>query len=223
MADITPIRLLLVDDHQLLRQALAALIQSAPDLEIVDTVPDGFVAVKRAVETRPDVVLMDVCLPGMSGVEATQQIIAQCPEVKVLALSARNDLQTVQAVFDAGALGYLPKDCAETELIEAIRLIASGERYIAKQLRPMLIAEQLIAGDSSSRLSRREVQVLQKITEGLTMKQVARQLQISSKTVETHRRAIMSKLKIFSVTNLTRYAIRNRIVSLDEPVASAKG
>jgi len=211
---------LLADNHNVMRQGLRSLLEGSKGIRVVADVADGHDAVRAAKETRPDVVVMAVSMPSLNGVEAARQIRAALPGTKVLALSMHADAQFVTEMLKAGAAGYLLKTCVVDELILAIRAVKAGKVYLAQELGPVL-AEVYIdnsgAADApgSTLLTPRQREVLQLIAEGLTIKRIARKLSRSPKTVEMHRRHLMEKLNLYSVADLTKYAIRKGLVSLD--------
>ena len=214
------IGVLLVDDHAVLRQGIATMLARAADVRVVGEAADGEAAVRIALAERPDVVLMDVGLPGLSGIDATKQILAELPATRVLALSAFNTRQHVLSMLRAGASGYLVKDCVFEELHRAIAVVADGGRYLSPDMTPMLLEGVAGSGNNgnghaSDQLTQREREVLQLLAGGKAMKEAAAELRISTKTVETHRRAIMDKLQIFSVAELTKHAIREGLTTLD--------
>lgn len=219
------IRVLLVDDHKIVREGLRALLASEPDIEVVAEAENGREAIERSRELSPDVIVMDLTMPEMNGLEATRRIYAENNDAKILALSMHSDKHFVQEAISAGARGYLLKDCASSELVVAIRAVAEKRYYISPQLSGLLV-DNLINGfkisnsgqaetrGESGRISLREREILQLIAEGKSTKEIAYQLELSVKTVETHRTNIMKKLDLFSVAELTKYAIRQGLTTL---------
>jgi two-component system NarL family response regulator len=210
------IRLMLVDDHKMLREALRAILEKTGDFEVVAEADDGPAAIELARELSPDVVLMDIGLVGMSGIEATRRILAQTPTVKVLALSTFADRRIMLQMLQAGASGYVVKSAGSEELLHGIRAVARGETYLYAEATAALVdslRKQSAQGVSSEPLSRREREVLQLLARGKTSAQIAETLNIATGTVEVHRRNIMRKLDLHNVAELTRYAIREGLTS----------
>lgn len=215
------IKILLADDHKITRQGLRSLLANEPDMEVVAEAEEGRGAVRLAGELKPDVVIMDVSMPDLNGMEATRQIVKRLQAVKVVALSMHSDNMYVTEMLKSGVCGYLLKDCAFEELASAIRSVLDGKTYLSPSISGVIVNGYLNRlsnpdADSSEVLSDREREVLQIIAEGKTTKQIALRLHISVKTVETHRRKIMNKLNIFNVAELTKYAIRKGLTSLDK-------
>ncbi len=212
------VRIMLADDHQIFREALRAMLEREPDLEVVAETGEGLEVVKLARERKPDVVCMDVGMPGMNGIEATRQLLAVLPGVKVIGLSAYQDQRYVVEMMNAGAAGYVTKAEAGSELLRAIAAVRRDRVYLCPDVAKAVTAA-LTGKDSgtailaSSRLGARERQVLQLVAEGCTSAEVAERLHIAQATVEVHRRNIMRKLDLHSVADLTRYAIRNGLVT----------
>ena len=210
---------LLADDHNVMRDGLRRLLEGTDGIRVVGDVADGRDAVRVAKENCPDVVVMDVTMPGLNGVEATRQIRAALPKTKVLALSMHTDGQFVTEMLKAGASGYLLKTCVVDELVLAIRAVNSGKVYLGPEIGPVLA--EIYIGKSAGTdapgvsLTRRQREILQLIAEGLTTKQIARQLARSAKTIEMHRRHLMEKLNLHGVADLTKYAIRRGLTSLE--------
>ncbi len=206
-------RILIADDHQILRQGLRSLLDRYPDMEVVGEAPEGRTAVKLAADLAPDVLIMDVAMPDLNGVEATRQVLANAPATRVIALSMHSDRRFVAEMLKAGAKGYLLKEGAFEELANAIRAVVSGRVYLSPGVADVVVDDYLHRrpGDGPSafgKLSPREREVLQLLAEGKATKEIARELHVSVKTIETHRRQIMAKLDVYSVAELTKYAVR---------------
>jgi DNA-binding NarL/FixJ family response regulator len=219
------ISLLLVDDHTVVRQGLRALLSQEEDMEVVAESENGRQAVQMATKTTPDVVIMDVMMPLMNGLEGTRQVLKNVPSTKVLVLSSFSDDDYVQQLTEVGASGYLIKQTAADNLLLAIREVQKGNAFfspaIAKRLRDRC-RQAFADGQPLKRninLTSREAEVLQLIAEGLPNKQIAGELGISIKTVEKHRQQVMNKLNIHDVAGLTRYAISKGVVNRDLAVA----
>lgn len=219
--DYMAIKIILADDHKIVRQGLRTLLASEPDMEVVGEANDGRQTLRLAQELAPDVIIMDISMPDLNGIDATSQILSDCPGVKVIALSMHSDSLFVLNMLRSGALGYLLKDCALEELVMAIRTVMQQKTYISPGVSETLImdfAHSWPAQPSSaySILTSREREVLQLVTEGKGTLQIAGSLGLSSKTVEAHRKQIMNKLGLHSVAELTKYAIRQGLTSLGE-------
>ncbi len=214
------LRILLADDHQLFRDGLRTLLGQQANMEVVGEAIDGPSAVEAAGRLRPDILLMDISMSGLNGIEATRRILGDGSTTRVIMLSMHADQRYVNEALRAGALGYVLKDSAIGELLAAIRTVAQGRRYLSGTLADRVIGEYIgLSGERSpsafSTLSPRERQVLQLLAEGKSTKEMAAQLRVSVKTVETHRKQIMDKLDIHSVAELTKYAIREGITPLE--------
>ncbi|MCK4887517.1 MAG: response regulator transcription factor [Planctomycetes bacterium] len=214
------IRILLADDHKITREGLRSLISKQSDMKVVAEAENGRDAVSLAKELRPDVIIMDVSMPDLNGIEATKQILSESKNVKVVALSMHSDNLFVSEMLKSGASGYMLKDCAFEELGRAIREVFNGNTYLSPMISGVVVEDylrKLNKSDSgeSSILSNREREVLQLLAEGQSTKQIGLKLFISAKTVETHRRQIMNKLDMYTVAELTKYAIRKGLTSLD--------
>jgi DNA-binding NarL/FixJ family response regulator len=214
------IRVMIVDDHNIVRQGLRNMLESIPEIDVVADADSGRSALQLVEEAAPDVVLMDMSMPGMNGIEATQRIVSQYGSTRVLILSMHNDKRLVAQALKAGARGYLLKDRASQELVAGIREVAAGRRYICSELVQAMIddyinqaPDTLQGGDSP--LTPREREVLQLIAEGNNAKNIAFLLNLNVKTVDAHRQQIMKKLKLQSVAELTRYAIKEGVTSID--------
>jgi DNA-binding NarL/FixJ family response regulator len=213
---VKKITLLLVDDHTVVRQGLRALLVNQPDFEIAGEAGDGRQAVKLAQELTPDVVLMDLAMPFVNGLEATRQIVKSCPSTRILVLSSYGDEECVSQLLKAGAAGYLLKQTAANELPQAIRELRRGNSFFSPAIARHLSCASLQTGrfgKDTRELTSRETEVLQLVAEGFSNKEAAVKLGISIKTLEKHRQQVMNKLNIHEVAGLTRYAISRRMVS----------
>jgi DNA-binding NarL/FixJ family response regulator len=209
-------RVLIADDHRIVREGLRGLIEKDADLEVVAEAEGGREAVRLAGELAPDVVIMDVSMPDLNGMEATRQIAKTVPAAKVIALSMHSDRRFIAGMFSAGACGYLLKDCAFDELVRAVRAVAAGGAYLSPAVAGTVLKDYAgNAAGPASELSPRQREVLQLLAEGLATKEVAARLQVSVKTIETHRKQIMDKLGVRSVAELTKYAVREGLTSLE--------
>lgn len=207
------IRVMLVDDHRIMREGLRALLQQQPDLQVVAEVGDGRTAVQQAIEHAPDVVIMDITLPDLNGIEATRLIKSSVANVKVIALSMHEDRRLLVEMLKAGASGYLLKNCAYTEILTAVKAVMADQPYLCQKMANTVLVDylqQLPEGENEAdtHVTARERQVLQLLAEGKTSKQIATVLEVSLKTIETHRHQLMRKLNCHSIAELTRYAIR---------------
>ncbi len=214
------IRIILADDHQITRQGLIALLENQADIEVIAEAEQGRSAVELTRDKLPDIVIMDVSMPDLNGIEATRQIKAESPDIKVIGLSMHSDSLFVTEMLKSGASGYLLKDCAFDELVQAIRAVMDGKTYLSPAISGVVVDDYLtrLSHKDFSKdhvLSDREREVLQLLAEGKSTKQIAMELHISVKTVETHRRQIMNKLDIHSVAELTKYAVRKGLTSLE--------
>jgi DNA-binding NarL/FixJ family response regulator len=215
------IRILLADDHQIFRDGLRALIDREEGMEVVAEAENGRQAVRLAQSLGPGVIIMDVSMPDMNGIEATRKIASAVPEARLIALSMHSDRRYVLGMLEAGAAGYLLKDCAFAELAGAIRQVAGGNTYLSPRIADVVVKGYLnkgprSSGEGHSLLTSREREVLQLIAEGLSTKEISSHICLSVKTVETHRRNIMEKLNIRSIAELTKYSIREGLVALDK-------
>jgi len=207
------IKILLVDEQKIVREAIGVMIKNELGMEIIGEAEDGRTAVRLAPELQPDVVITEVSLPHLNGIEAARQIIHEQPNIKVIALSTQSDRQAIYEMLKAGASGYLPKQCAFQELVCAIRSVASNQMYISSKISGAMVESYIhgLSGQDSSVysvLTAREREVLQLIAEGKSTKVIAIELYVSVKTIEWHRSQLMKKLKVQSVAGLVKYAIR---------------
>jgi two-component system response regulator NreC len=212
------IKVLVADDHQIVREGLRAMLEKEPWIKVVGEAEEGRTTLRLARELAPDVIIMDVSMPDLNGIEATRQIVAEFPTIKVIALSMHNDRRFVLNMIKAGAKGYLLKDSAFKELAKAIKVVVSNQAYLSSEITDILVKDYLSSAtpDDFSAfhlLSPREREVLQLLAEGRSSNQIAESLHVSIKTVETHRAQLMAKLKIKSIAELTKYAIREGLTS----------
>lgn len=212
------IRIMLIDDHKILRDALKTVLDREHDIVLVGEASDGTEALKLVRENRPDVVVMDVGMPNMGGIETTRTLLAEHPGLRVLALSTYSDRRIVLQMLDAGACGYVVKSAGRDELLRAIRAVAQGRTYLCPEISAVVIdtvrgGKKSIDKNGDIRLGRREREVLQLLAEGCTSPIIAGRLHIATSTVEVHRRNIMRKLDLHSVAELTKYAVRNGLTS----------
>jgi len=219
------ITVLLADDHTIVRQGFRLLLEAEPDIAIVGEAETGRHAVQLAKKLLPDVVVMDIAMPLLNGVEATRQIIKEVPSAKVLVLSSYSDDEYVHGLTEAGAAGYLLKQTAAADLIKAVREAKKGNAFFSPAISKRLMnhyRETLLHGVPVRRrtdvLTSREAEVLQLIAEGKANKQIAAELNVSVKTVEKHRQQLMNKLNIHTIAGLTRYAISKGVVESSEAV-----
>jgi len=213
------IKVLLADDHKIFRDGLRTLIEKE-GMEVVGEAENGRKTIKLAEKLMPNMIIMDVSMPDMNGIEATRKIKASMPDVKVIALSMHSDRRFVLGMLEAGASGYLLKDCAFGELANAINQVSTGNTYLSPKIADVVVKGYLnkttdAAVNGGAVLTSREREILQLIAEGLTAKEIAAHVFLSIKTIETHRRNITQKLNMKSTADLTKYAIREGLVSLD--------
>ena len=211
------ISVIVVDDHEVVRVGLRALLAADENIDLIGEASSGREAVARAKALRPEIVVMDLAMPLLNGMEATRQILQACPAIKVIALSSYNDTEHVRQALAAGAFGYLLKGMAPADLIGALYEVHRGHRYfspaIAERLTQNNLRGRRLAGvHSCPNLTIREAEVLQLIAEGMANKQIAEELNLSVKTVEKHRQALMGKLHLHNVAELVRYAISRKTI-----------
>ncbi len=213
------IKILLADDHKILRHGLKKSLEGENDMIVSSEAENGRAAIKLAERFRPDLVIMDINMPDLNGMESTKQIISDNPDIKVIALSMHSDRHYVMGMLKAGASGFLLKTSSFEELSYAIRSVASGKTYLSPDITGIIVESAItsLKNDHTtlfSKLTTREREILQLITEGMKSTDIANHLNISKKTVDTHRCHLMSKLKLKTVAELTKYAIREGITSL---------
>jgi two-component system response regulator NreC len=207
------IRILLADDHKLVRQGFRLILLSQPDMDVVGETANGREAVELARSLQPDVVVMDVTMPELNGIEATRRIREISPRIRVLALSVHRDSVYVREIVRAGAEGYLLKESADTDLLAAVRAVAEGNSYLSPEVSGAILKDyRKHVTNSLDLLTSREREVLQLIAEGKTNKDIAGTLNLSVYTVDGHRTRIMDKLNLHSVGELVRFAVRNGLV-----------
>ena len=215
-----PVRTLICDDHDLLRELVKKLLQRTPTIEVVGEAVNGKQAVHKAMVIHPDVVLMDLNMPDLNGIEATRQICGESTAIKVVALSSHSDRRYVQAILDAGASGYILKANAYDDLRRAFEAVLHGRKYLCAEVTDGVVdAAGRAPRDASAYeiLGPREREVLQLLAEGLTSSEIAERLSVATSTVDTHRRNLMRKLDLHNVAELTRFAIREGLTPLDSP------
>lgn len=213
------IRILLADDHTILREGIRSLIESEPDMSVIGEANDGHTAVKLASQLKPDIILMDLAMPLLNGLEATRQIKKQNPQAKILILTMHENEEYIRQVLVAGAMGYILKDAAARELLGAIRSVFKGEVVLSPAITRLVVSDYLRWGDisptePSDGLTDREREILQLIAEGYTNKQIAQILSISIKTVQAHRLNLMKKLDLHDRGELIKYAIQKKIIDI---------
>jgi two-component system response regulator NreC len=213
------IRILLADDHTILRDGIRSLLEDEPDMVVIGEAEDGHTTVKLVKQLDPDVVLMDIAMPLLNGIEATRQIKRDNPRTKVLILTMHENEEYIRQLLAVGAVGYILKDAAARELLGAIRAVYRGEAVLSPAITRLVIEDYLRWGDlqpesDASGLSPREREVLQLVAEGYTNKQIAEILSISIKTVQTHRLNMMSKLDLHDRGELIKYAIQKKIIEI---------
>jgi two-component system response regulator NreC len=212
------IKILLVDDHKIMREGLRSLFESQPGMQVIAEALNGREAVRLAQDKRPNVVIMDIDMPDLGGIEATRKICAAFPEIKIIGLSIHSAKHYVVNMLRAGASGFLRKDCPFDELTQAVKTVVANHTYLSPAITDFMIEDYVkgvpLTGSSAfSILTSREREVLQLIAEGWSTKKMASQLNISIKTVDTHRRQIMDKLNLHSIADLTKYAVQEGLTS----------
>jgi len=213
-------RILIADDHGVVRQGLSHLINGQEDMEVVGEAEDGLMVTRLAEELSPDVILMDISMPNLNGVEATHLILDKNPSIRVIALSVHFDKRFVNEMLKAGASGYVLKSSLFDEVLRALRTVEAGERYLSPRITEVVLDDYIpyianIDKSAKEHLTKRERQIVQMLAEGMSTKQIALNLHISPKTADANRRQIMNKLDISSIAELTKYAIREGITSTE--------
>lgn len=214
------IRILLVDDHAIIREGLRSLLEKQPEMEVVADTDDGRKAFDLVRELLPEIVIMDITMRGLNGIEATRRIIDEFPDIKIIALSIHSKRRYVADMLSVGASGYILKECLFDELVQAIKAVAAGGRYLSPRIADVVVNDYVKHLSSTSytpfeSLKSREREVLQLVAEGKSTKQIALELHVSTKTIEANRRQIMEKLNIYSVAELTKYAVREGLTTLE--------
>lgn len=211
------VKILLADDHKIMRDGLRTLLEKEKGIDVIAEARNGREAVSLAEQLRPDIIIMDISMDDLNGMDAARHIVEKKLGCRIIALSMHADKRFVAGMFEAGAMGYLLKDCAYDELVKAIRQVLSGSTYLCSMISGVVIRDyvQRLRKSKPALLSLREKGILQLLAEGHNTKQIAAELKVSIKTVETHRQHIMAKLNIFNIAELTKYAIREGITSLD--------
>ncbi len=220
MPNSKTIRVLLADDHRIVREGIRSTLSAYPIIQIVGEAANGRDAIQKAHELKPDIVLMDINMPGIDGLHATAEIRRALPEVKVIALTVHDSREYVLEMLQVGAEGYVLKNTSPEELVHAIEAVMKGEAFFSPPAASVLLHElipQAAKVSSLPRLSSRETEVLRLVTRGLTTKDIARQLNLGARTVETFRTRLMRKVRVRNVAELTRYAIENSLVAGNSP------
>jgi two-component system response regulator NreC len=214
------IRIILVDDHRIVREGISGILRASPGFEVVAEAGDGKSAIDLTKELLPDVVIMDISLPDMNGIDATREILGSYPKIKIIALSMHTDTTFVRDMLDSGASGYLLKDCASDELVRAVLIVSNNQIYVSPQIANTIIKDYRDRNghhpEHQEKLSARELTVLRLISEGKSTKEAASKLNVSPKTVETLRLRIMKKIGVHNNSELIKYAIRIGLTSLND-------
>ena len=212
------IKIILADDHRIVREGIRSLLEKCEDLEVIAEAENGREAVQMAKELKPDVILMDIAMPLLNGLEATLQIKRDCPEIKVLALTIHEDEEYIRQMLASGAMGYITKYAATDELVQAVQTVYKGEMVLSPAITRLVVEDYLrwadVEQENPDKLTPREREVLQLIAEGHKNKEISDILKISIKTVKAHRNNLMQKLDLHSQGELIRYAIQKKIIEL---------
>ena len=213
------IKVILADDHQLFREGLANLLSESTEVEVIAQAVNGKDAIEKAKKLQPDVLIMDINMPEMDGVEATAQLLKELSDMKIIGLSIHANKQYIKGMLEAGSSGYLFKNCSYDELIKAIQMVHSGKKYLSEKITEILIQEYLnkeeIGPSTSSELTDRESEILKLIAEGISVSDISNQLFVSIKTINTHKQHILEKLNLKTTTDIIKYALKKGIISLD--------
>lgn len=213
------IRILIADDHQITREGIRSLLEREPDMKVLGEAEDGRSAARMARELGPDIIVMDVCMPEMNGILATSIILTELPKIKVLALSMLDDRRFVSNMLRAGASGYLIKDCSCKELVRAIRQVMANKMYLSPGIMDVVVKDYIrppayTNSPHDSHLTIREKEVLQLVAEGHSNSQIANNLHVSVRTIESHRQNLMMKINAKGIAGMTKYAIREGLTSV---------
>lgn len=212
------IKIVIADDHQLFREGIAKLLSNAPEIEVVAQAENGEEAVEKVRDYSPDMILMDIGMPKLNGIEATRLIAIEFPEVKILVLSMHTEKEYIKGILDAGASGYLLKMCTYTQLIEGIKSVAEGRKYLSEQVTEIVLKDYLAKEegnlDPKAALSKRELEILKLFAEGKSSREISESLFISIKTVGTHKQHILKKLKLKTNADMVKYALKQGLISL---------
>ena len=220
MQESKRIRVLLAEDHAIVREGLRSLLEKQPEIEIVCEAEDGRAAVERARELLPDVVIMDITMPKLNGVEATRQITQEFPQIRIIALSVHSNRRFVADMLEAGAVGYVLKECLFDEFVQAIHAVSTGKTYLSSRITGVVVEDYIkrlvkVVDSPLSSLTSREREVLQLVAEGKSTKEIALELHVSTKTIDAGRRKIMVKLNANTIVDLIKIAIVENLVSFD--------
>ncbi|MCF6333454.1 MAG: response regulator transcription factor [Draconibacterium sp.] len=213
------IKVLVVDDHQLFREGLVNLLFSAPDIEVIAQAENGEDAIQKARHFKPEVILIDIAMPKMNGIEATRELKKEMPEIKIIAVSMHSDKQYVKGILEAGADGYLLKNCTYRQLTDAIKTVYSGKKFLSEDITELVINGYLDPSkselDSYSQLSGREKEIFMLFAEGKSTREIGEKLFISVKTVGTHKQHILEKLKLKTNADIVKFALKKGLIQLD--------
>lgn len=213
------IKILIADDHQLFREGLINLLSDTTEIEVVAHAENGKIAVEKAIIYKPDIVIMDIGMPVLGGIDATALLKSKMPDIKIIALSMHSDKHFIKGMLEAGATGYLFKNCTHPQLIEAIETVYAGKKYLSDKITEVLIDDYLDKGDDTDnnieKLSEREFEVLKLFAEGKSTRDISEQLFVSIKTIGTHKQHILKKLNLNSTVDIIKYALKKGIISLD--------